>query len=370
MGELDNYSSFYKFLGRDFNDPEIRNVLKSLPARRYKKGNVLVKEGEPGLELFLIQSGSAAVFVKGSEGPINLLKKDDYFGELALMSNEPRKATVVAAEAMDVFVINKNTFSRLISQFPFLAGSFMGKLYKRQKEDFLLIKEKNKQLQQAINMRKAVTRFLTIVLVALSLYSLGMGFLSEFSRFGESVAAKASYFFTRVIEISTLTLLLATGRKMGFTLKDFGFTLIGIKRSLAESLLVTAGIASLMIALKVLLINSGFDFLGETIFSGISTIDFTFYTYIVVAIMQEFIARGMFQSTMQRLMEDKTGGISAIALCSLIFAVLHLHISLEYALISMVFSFIWGLMYSRHKTIAGASLSHFIIGNMGRLLGL
>ena len=97
---------------------------------------------------------------------------------------------------------------------------------------------------------------------------------------------------------------------------------------------------------------------------------FTFYFYIIVATLQEFITREMFQSTLQRFMIDKTNGVSAIALCSLIFTVLHLHISLSYAAVSMLFSFIWGLMYKRHKTIAGTSLSHFLIGNMGRLLGV
>ena len=368
--DTEEYSSFYKFIGRDIDNSQVKDVLGSLPKRHYEKGQIFVRQGDPGSELFLIQAGSAAVFVKGNKSYVNLLRKDDYFGELALLANEPRKATVVAAEPLDVFVIGKKYYNQLVNQFPFLTMSFMEKLYKRQMTDFLLIQNKNKQLEESIRMRKVTTHFLTLVLVALSIYSFGMVFADEVFHTGSRSGAASNYITTRVVELFTLLLLLIVGKKIGFTLTDFGFTLKGSKRSILESIGISAGIMLLLTGAKVLLIRMGFTVYGSTVFPGIDNISFTFYFYLVVAVLQEFIARGMFQSTLQRLMVDKTNGLSAIALCSLIFAVLHLHISISYALISMLFSFIWGLMYKRHKTIAGTSLSHFLIGNMGRLLGV
>lgn len=224
--------------------------------------------------------------------------------------------------------------------------------------------ELDKLIKESVQMRKVSTSFLTTALVILCFYCFGLVFAEYFS---SGLFLKYNI-VSRIVEITSLTLLLIIGKKMGFSMKDFGFTLEGAPRSLAESLLLTAVVLAVFIFGKILLIKSGFAFLGSTLFSG--SLDITDVIYIPVAVLQEFIARGIFQSTLHRLMDDKTGGLSAVILCSLIFSVLHLHISLSYALISMVFSFIWGLMYMRHKTIVGVSLSHYLIGTFGEILGV
>jgi len=277
-----------------------------------------------------------------------------------LKSNEKLKSVPV------VFLTAKNDAESEICGFEKGALDFINKPFSPP----VLIKriemhiEIDKLIKESIQMRKVSTSFLTTALVVLCFYCFGLLFAEYFS-FG----ADSKYNFSaRIVEIVSLTVLLIIGRKMGFSLEDFGFTLKGAKRSIIESLLFSAGILAIFVIAKFWLVSRGITFLGATVFSG--SIDITLIIYIPVAILQEFIARGIFQSTLLRLMDDKTGGLSAIALCSLIFAVLHLHMSLSYALVSMVFSFIWGFMYKRHKTIIGVSISHYLIGGIGGILGV
>jgi len=367
----ENYDSnaLENFFGQNIDESTINDITKNIITRNYDRGDFLVREGEAGEEMFIIQSGSAEVLIN-KDGAINVLNRNDYFGELALLSDEPRKASVVALEPMAVFVINSEIFGQLIAKFPAITKLLMDRLYARQKEDFILIGKKNEMLEESIHMRKITTRFFSMALLILCFYTFGLFLAEQLFIGGTGANEDQAFIITRIVEVTALVFLLVTGKKMGFSLQDFGLTLKNAKRSFSEGLLITAGILLIMVAVKFCLVQLGNTFLGDTIFSGTHHLyRYDFYTYIVVAFLQEFIARGIFQSTLRRLMDGKNAGLKAIFLCSIIFGVMHLHISLSLALASILFSFIWGLMYDRHKTIIGVSISHLLIGNIGGLLG-
>jgi membrane protease YdiL (CAAX protease family) len=369
LEEKSNYDTLVNFFGKNIDESVIKDIAEKIITRRYNSGEFLVREGEPGEEMFIIRDGSAEVSVK-KDGVVNLLSQNDYFGELALFSNEPRKASVKALEPMDVFIINSEIFGQLIAKFPAITKLFMDRLYMRQKKDFILINKKNEMLEESIHMRKITATFFSMALLILCFYTFGLFFAEQLfmNESGENV--HQAYIITRIVEITALVFLLAIGKKMGFSLQDFGLTLKNAKRSFVESSLITTGILVIMLAGKFCLVYFGHTFLGETVFSGTHYfLRYDFYTYIPVAFLQEFIARGIFQSTLHRLTDGKNAALKSIFLCSVIFGVLHLHISLMLSLVSIIFSFIWGFMYVRHKNIIGVSFSHFLIGNIGSLLG-
>jgi CRP-like cAMP-binding protein len=93
----------------------------SLPA-----GSTLIEEGEEGDALFVILTGSASVNKGGY--PVAERGEGAYFGELALLDDEPRSATVVASEDVTVAVLGVRMFRRLLREFPEMALALLAGL--------------------------------------------------------------------------------------------------------------------------------------------------------------------------------------------------------------------------------------------------
>jgi hypothetical protein len=84
------------------------------PRRAYEAGSVIVREGEPGNEAFVIVSGKCAVTttVDGKRVVLRELGPGEVFGETAVFSDEPRTATVEATETLVLRVVTGETLSQ------------------------------------------------------------------------------------------------------------------------------------------------------------------------------------------------------------------------------------------------------------------
>jgi CRP/FNR family transcriptional regulator, cyclic AMP receptor protein len=80
------------------------------------EGKELTREGSPGREFFVIIEGTASVAQDGDQ--INELGPGDFFGEVALVKDTPRTATVTATSPVRALVITRQNFKRLIEQQP------------------------------------------------------------------------------------------------------------------------------------------------------------------------------------------------------------------------------------------------------------
>ena len=81
-----------------------------------REGKVLTKEGERGREFFVLLEGTADVRRKGRT--IRRLGPSDFFGEIALVSNVPRTATVVATSPVRTLVVTDRGFRSLLERSP------------------------------------------------------------------------------------------------------------------------------------------------------------------------------------------------------------------------------------------------------------
>lgn len=93
---------------------ERSKIADALNTQKYPSGHTIITEGDPGESFFILESGEAEVFKKGTDGPIHKYGRGDYFGELALLNDEPRAASVVSVSDIKLATLGKDGFQRLL----------------------------------------------------------------------------------------------------------------------------------------------------------------------------------------------------------------------------------------------------------------
>jgi CRP-like cAMP-binding protein len=96
----------------DLGDGEIEQIALLFKERHFAPGETVVKEGADGAAFFLITSGEAAVSVGGAERPT--LKPGDYFGEIALIDEGARSATITARSELVCYGLTFWEFQPLV----------------------------------------------------------------------------------------------------------------------------------------------------------------------------------------------------------------------------------------------------------------
>jgi len=101
-------------------EEELLQVCQSLECKRVPRGGIICKEGEPGDAFYIIRSGAVVVTTarEGEEKRLNELYRGDVFGEMALLTGEPRSATVRALLDADLFMLSKSRFDAMIRNYP------------------------------------------------------------------------------------------------------------------------------------------------------------------------------------------------------------------------------------------------------------
>jgi CRP/FNR family cyclic AMP-dependent transcriptional regulator len=95
-------------------------------------GRVLMRQGDPGREAFVIADGRAKATIRGKRSA--KLGPGDCFGEMALLHSAPRSATVTAESGMRLFVLGSREFSELIETVPGVGRRVMAALAERLRE--------------------------------------------------------------------------------------------------------------------------------------------------------------------------------------------------------------------------------------------
>jgi putative ABC transport system ATP-binding protein len=103
---------------------QLTDVAEKMSKRHYAAGETIIRKGDPGKEFFLISDGEVEIIRADRE--VARLGPGDCFGEVALISGEPRNATVVAQNAVDTYVLGKTDFEAALAT----SQSFRDQLYR------------------------------------------------------------------------------------------------------------------------------------------------------------------------------------------------------------------------------------------------
>ena len=112
----------------DLNDEEIQDLLDVLHPRELQKEEILFQQGDPGGELFVVESGAMGIAVTLDDGKsleIANFGKGDFFGEMSIFEKEPRSASCYAKSRSRLLSMKEKEFFQLVESNPASAGKVM-----------------------------------------------------------------------------------------------------------------------------------------------------------------------------------------------------------------------------------------------------
>lgn len=110
------------FMFNSLNPNEKQKIIDAVQAVTKKAGDVVIKEGDDGDNFYIVESGALTCtkFLKKDDAEPTFLKEyapGESFGELALLYNAPRAATItVKSESSTLWSLDRNTFSNIITR--------------------------------------------------------------------------------------------------------------------------------------------------------------------------------------------------------------------------------------------------------------
>jgi CRP/FNR family transcriptional regulator, cyclic AMP receptor protein len=113
----------------DLSKQELQGLASSMKERNFSAGDTIASEGQSGIGFFIIEDGEAAVTVGGEERAT--LKAGDHFGEIALIDDGARTATVTAKTPLKAYGITAWEFRPMVEQNAGLAWKLLQELAKR-----------------------------------------------------------------------------------------------------------------------------------------------------------------------------------------------------------------------------------------------
>lgn len=132
---------------------------------RYAPGEIIVREGDTSSSMFLIESGRCGVSIHGAAGDtrsLGVLEPGSAFGEISLLTGEPRSATVRALTEASLVEIDKEVLAGILRGHPALAESLGGIVRERQKgrtDLFDASREEMARMQERVALGERIARF-------------------------------------------------------------------------------------------------------------------------------------------------------------------------------------------------------------------
>ena len=119
------------------SDADITRLAESARERNYPKNSVILFEDDPGDALYVVITGQVKVVLIGEDGReviLSVLQEGQFFGEMALIDDEPRSAHVIAMTDANLLVLRREDFQRRLQEAPTIALGLLGEMSRRMRK--------------------------------------------------------------------------------------------------------------------------------------------------------------------------------------------------------------------------------------------
>ncbi len=332
----------------------------------FDPGETVVQQGNQYHSLKILFHGELEVTSKdpdtGSHFVVSKLGPGTHFGEKGFLCNGTATATVNTKSSSTVLQLSRDhalelgIYQTLIKN---IAGTQAERLHSSNLNQV-------KALQKLVDQQKEQNSFGRFYIATILLFAVS-SFIPDYAEESPSFQLAMRWLFLFLILIPAIYAV----RQQAAPLSVFGVTLTGWKRAVKEGLLIAIVLLPLVILFKIFTSPADEPLFTWATLNNYSDTQLLFYliTYIPHSAIQEFIARGVGQGSLQRFMPE-SHFMRPILIASALFAILHLHLSISAALMTLVISILFGYVYYRHKTLTGVIVLHVILGIFATALGL
>ncbi len=121
----------------DLSEEKLKYLALNSDIEYFIPGDTICKQGEKGDSFYIIKSGEAEVYIliEEEETKVAVLKENDFFGEISLLTGETRTATIKVSENSEMLVLTKEDFVELLTKEPSLAENMSRVIVYRQSRD-------------------------------------------------------------------------------------------------------------------------------------------------------------------------------------------------------------------------------------------
>lgn len=357
--------------------------------RRCHAGERILVEGQRSNSLYWVLLGEVSVIksIGGATGAtavdadgepelavetsffrIKELHKGAVFGEMSFIDGNPASATVVADCPSAIFVIDHSTLDADADGIRLghvLTAAVATAVIQRMRD---LNEEHAASLQAELEqgrMRVNLARFFTVTMVL-------FGISSAVTRLIHAgLPPSTQMLLSWTFLLLTFAPIAWFAWQQRLPLSTFGLTRRNSARSLKESMLAAVVCVAIIFGYAASTRAPGeslFAWGSLASYSHLETVLF-FALYPAHCFLQELIGRGVIQGSLARLMPDARPA-TPVALTSALFGIYHLYVSLEFALVTVVASLLFGWLYRRHGTLIGVTALHLLLGCASVAVGL
>ncbi|MBN2689059.1 MAG: cyclic nucleotide-binding domain-containing protein [Gammaproteobacteria bacterium] len=343
---------------------KISNILE------LKSHETFVHENAIDKRLFVILSGEVEILKENADDhslySINTLGRGAVVGEMSILEDKPRSAsvrTIKDTKLMEIDVENLQKHKDIYYQIAVNLGKNLA----------LKIRTSNAHALAAIRRelddskaKLAVGVFIIVLITVTSLYTM----LLRATFAWRSVFANTTTISLTMVLFFSISFTFFIYRS-GYAWERFGFNLARWKRNTLAAVFYSFWIIALLIVLKLIAIILAFGGSHQPLFnpsSSFSKFSWKIYwitvgMYALTCPLQEFIVRGVLQSTLQQFLGDtRKDTWFAIVTSNVIFSAAHSHVEPLFILVSFTLGLFWGWLYSKQRSLLGVTVSHIIIG--------
>lgn len=335
-------------------------------------GEIIMREGDyPPDNVYIIRRGKVEVLknepASDTQYRIATLGPGDTIGEVALLDDGPRSATVVALEDMSLLVIPIEKLNDMASaeesidtRMKINLAYELGQRLRSSNE--ATVRNLREKLAEA-ETRAEMGKFMSKVLIGTVLYMFALGITSALSK----------QIDTTLISVPIL-IGFAVGLALNIKYSIYPFSAYGIttenwRYAVKDSLLWTIPLLLVIVGFKALLVFNVTSYEHMPILDFYRSKHSTFamaalaaFLYTLFVPIQEGVARCGLQSSFQMFLTGKFRIPISIVLSNMLFSATHLHVSVKLALLVFPVGLFWGWLYYRHRTVIGIIVSHIIVG--------
>lgn len=346
-----------------FTEDEVTDILRIGEKQDFGSNVNMITEGEKSDDFFIVLSGQADVLkIEGEQGmrqfKLTTLSAGDVCGEMAFIDHLPRSSTVRTVTPVTVLRITNAG----ISQSQHSKEIRRKLMHNIAKTSIKRLRNLNDQyvnsMQTTFNIvqqRHNFGIFLVVIFFSLSIVTvseyvielLHYNIRSHWSTIVRLllVCAPPSYWIWRVRA----------------PLKDFGVSWKGWKMGLMEGTAVGLILAGLAIYIESVYSDVSFKSKLIEFANSFEGGFFWLLIYPLLAYFQEFMIRGVIQSSAQRFLND-TKGFYAVFVTAVIFGGMHIHRGGHFVVVAFIASMLMGLFYLHRQNLIGVTMIHMILG--------